>query len=1082
MRATNTNRLRPGQSALAIAAMLLGFQLSALRGAEPGEAELLIKKFQVEPGFKVELFAAEPMLANPVAFTLDGQGRVYVVETHRFNNSVFDITQNTNWLSGDLALRTVADRTAFMSNLFATNLTVLTRNSERLRLLVDTNGDGRADTATTFADGFNQIPSGIAAGVLARGDNVWFSCIPDLWRFRDPKHGGVPESRERLHSGFGVHIGVTGHDLHGLAFGPDGKIYFSSGDRGFHVQAGTNVYSYPDTGGVLRCNPDGSDLEVFATGLRNPQELAFDQHGNLFAGDNDTAGPDDSRLIHVVEGADYGWRCSYQHMKGFGPWVREKVWEGKIDGFPPHSGLPAQGPSGLVFYPGTGLSDEYLNRFFICDFPGGIHSFAVEPKGASFHIKDRRKFLWNLWPTDVDFGPDGRMYVSDWVAGWTITDKGRLYRVTQTGFETNGMVLETRRLLAEGMEGETTDSLVNLLGHKNKRVRQEAQFALAERGAEALEKLVSAALRASEPLARLHAIWGLGQIRAAGRERLPEDKLLKLLGDADPEIRAQSTLLCGQSAPLLPLLEDENARVRFFAAARLGYLGQESAAAPILEMLRRNNDSDPYLVHAGVKGLVDLAAWDVVGKAARDSSFAVRRAALLAYRRGVRPEVAEFLADPDPRLVVEASRAINDVPVTSGLPLLAEHLNRSGMPEAALTRAINANFRLGGAREAGRLATFAATGSAPESARVEALEALGDWESPSAIDRVMGLWRPLPRRDAEQAAKPLMASVAALLESGSEPVAIAALQAVGKLRIAAAAGELAKVFQNGSTAPKVKGAILQTLREIKAPGLGATVAQAINDPDPGFRLAGIQLLDQTPPEEAVRHIANLLRSEKSLPALQATWAALGRQRSPAAEGLVRAGMLDLAAGKVAPELQLDILEAAASSGDPETKARLAGHLAQRPWPGLERNIGPLLRGGDAAVGKAIFEDRQDVACLRCHSLDGRGGKVGPDLKGIGSRQTREYLLESILAPNRQIAKGFANVVLTLKNGTSVAGTLRVESETVLELLSPEDGAVKVAKSDIASRATGLSAMPEGLDKMLTGQDLRNLVEFLASLK
>src|SRR5262245_40649698 len=98
--------------------------------AELSEPELLIKKFQVAPGFKVELFASEPMLGNPVAFTMDEQGRAYVVETHRFNNSVFDITQNTNWLANDLALRTVAERTAFMSNVFATNLSVMTRNSE----------------------------------------------------------------------------------------------------------------------------------------------------------------------------------------------------------------------------------------------------------------------------------------------------------------------------------------------------------------------------------------------------------------------------------------------------------------------------------------------------------------------------------------------------------------------------------------------------------------------------------------------------------------------------------------------------------------------------------------------------------------------------------------------------------------------------------------------------------------------------------------------------------------------------------------------------------------------------------------
>src|SRR5205085_3416295 len=129
-------------------------------------------------------------------------------------------------------------------------------------------------------------------------------------------------------------------------------------------------------------NFDASGLEVVATGLRNPQELTFDEYGNLWTADNDTAGEDKCRLIYVVEGADYGWRTSYQHMKGFGPWVQEKLWEGKLDGTLPSCGEPAQGPSGFAFNPGTGLPEQFKGYFLLCDFPGGIQTFTVEPKGA----------------------------------------------------------------------------------------------------------------------------------------------------------------------------------------------------------------------------------------------------------------------------------------------------------------------------------------------------------------------------------------------------------------------------------------------------------------------------------------------------------------------------------------------------------------------------------------------------------------------------------------------------------------------------------------------------------------------------
>jgi quinoprotein glucose dehydrogenase len=301
-------------------------------GGPPSQAELGMKKFQIAPGLKIKLFAAEPQLENPVSFSIDEHGRIFVAETHRYQISIFDITQNPPWLLDDLSFRTVADRTAFLTKTFATNLSLLTKDSELIRLVEDRGGTGHADTSTIFADGFNQIPSGVAAGVLARRGEVWAACIPDLWRMKGPDASGKAEAREKLFTGFGVHIGVTGHDLHGLRFGPDGKLYMSSGDRGFVV---TNregrVLNNPDTGAVLRCNPDGSDLEIVCVGLRNPQELAFDQYGNLFTDDNDTAGEDRTRVIYIVEGADYGWRCSYQHMAGFGPWNKEKVWMGNID-------------------------------------------------------------------------------------------------------------------------------------------------------------------------------------------------------------------------------------------------------------------------------------------------------------------------------------------------------------------------------------------------------------------------------------------------------------------------------------------------------------------------------------------------------------------------------------------------------------------------------------------------------------------------------------------------------------------------------------------------------------------------------
>ena len=296
-----------------------------------------------------------------------------------------------------------------------------------------------------------------------------------------------------MHDGYGIHVGFLGHDLHGLLFGPDGKLYFSIGDRGFNVKTRDgHSLAVPDTGSVLRCNPDGTGLEVFATGLRNPQELAFDQYGNLFTGDNNSDSGDRARWVYVVEGGDSGWRIGYQFMErpvSRGPWNEERLWYPAFTGqaayiVPPIANL-GDGPSGLTFEPGTSqLPAQFKNHFFLVDFRGssgqsGIRSFALEPKGASFRLIDSERFIWSVLATDVDFGPDGALYFSDWVEGWDKPNKGRIYRVADPAMRNQAQVKEVKAIFAGGLANRSLESVAGLLAHPNMRVRQQAQFELA---------------------------------------------------------------------------------------------------------------------------------------------------------------------------------------------------------------------------------------------------------------------------------------------------------------------------------------------------------------------------------------------------------------------------------------------------------------------------------------------------------------------------------------------------------------------------------------------------------------------------
>jgi quinoprotein glucose dehydrogenase len=143
---------------------------------------------------------------------------------------------------------------------------------------------------------------------------------------------------------------------------------------------------------------------------------------------------------------------------------------------------------------------------------------------------------------------------------------------------------------------------------------------------------------------------------------------------------------------------------------------------------------------------------------------------------------------------------------------------------------------------------------------------------------------------------------------------------------------------------------------------------------------------------------------------------------------------------------------------------------------------PCLFGGNAAEGKKVFYEKPEAQCVRCHKINGQGGEVGPDLSHVGSQKDRLYLLESILLPNKQIAQGFDSVTVVLQDGDVQAGVLKTETPDEIVLSSADNGLVRIKKSNIKTRRAALSPMPEGLGKILSKEDLRNLVEFLSSNK
>lgn len=1057
--------------------------------------ERAIKGFRLAPGLRIDLFAGEPLVANPVSFSIDERNRFFVAETFRYHKGVTDIRRHMSWLDDDLASRTVEDRLAMLRKYLGAEVASYGIEHDRIRRVEDCDGDGKADRSTVFADGFNEILGGIGAGVLARRGDVWFACIPDLWRLRDRDDDGKADQRESLHRGYGVHIGFLGHDLHGLRLGPDGRIYFSIGDRGFSVRTREGkTLTEVESGTVIRCNPDGTDLEIFASGLRNPQELAFDEHGNLFTCDNNSDSGDKARWVYVVEGSDSGWRIGYQFLTApvsRGPWNAEKLWvpdEARKAAYmiPPLANI-SDGPSGLAYDPGTGLPARYRRHFFLCDFRGtpgqsGIRTFAAEPDGAAFKLVDSEQMVWGVLATDAEFGTDGALYFTDWVEKFSSPSKGRIYRVADPARLASPEARQLKALLAEGMDGRSLDDLAKLLGHADQRVRQEAQFALAARGAAAIDTFANAARSSNHPLARLHAIWGLGQVGRKSPEAL--GSLVALVADKDSEVRAQAIKVLGEgrvadaAMPLIAALGDPSARVRFFAAIALGKLGRREAVGPILAMLRDNGDRDAYLRHAGVLGLAGIGDVPALLAAAGDGSSSVRMGVLLALRRLHNPEVARFLHDSAPALVLEAARAINDVPIPAALPALAALEVRPEMPAHVVRRMINANVRVGGPERARVLGAIAGRSDLAPALRVEALDALGDWAEPSGRDRVVGLWRPIAPRPASEAVEALRPEVDRLLSKNPEAVRQAAARAAGRLAIGAAAPQLTALVGDGRRASATRVEALRALGLLHPAGLADLVERASDDRDGALRAEALGLLATLRPAEAVRRLEARLEHAKT-PERQAALHTLATLKSPAADAALSAWLDRLLAGRVPGEIQLDLLAAARQRHNPEVAEKLARYEAARPADDPLAPYREALAGGNQRAGRRIFQEKADVSCVRCHKIGGMGGEVGPDLSAIGAQRDRPYLLEAIVAPNRHIAEGFETRIVATADGQVHVGVVRADDARTLTLMTPEGKTIAIPKSEIEEQKRGESAMPDDLARALSPFEIRDLVEFLS---
>lgn len=1075
-------------------------------------------------GLKAELWASEKLMGDTVAIHVDDKGRIWAGITYRSNNSEFDIRSVPEWENASMTFTNIEDRRAFLHTELApekklTDKRIPDRNkdgsqdwrdlavlTEKVIRLEDTQGTGKADFVQTVVNDFHTEVTDVIGGLFydENSKELFLNLAPDVWKMKDTDGDGFFEQKISLAHGFAVHIGFSGHGFSGATIGPDGMLYSSMGDIGTSVtDSAGKKWHYPNEGVIVRSELDGSNFEVFASGLRNIYEFSFDQYGNFISVDNDGDNIGESeRVVHLIEGSDSGWRINWQLGKYKDPknnsykvWMDEDYFKPRFKNQAAHLLPPVAlyhaGPSGMAYNPGTALTDQWKDHFFVVEFVGsaaraGINAFTLKPQGASFELASDKNVFRGVLPTGLDFGPDGALYLSDWIEGWGLKQKGRIWKLDTTE-SANPLRIETKNILAQDFRSLTNEQLTTYLQHADMRVRQKAQFMLVEK--QQADILQNVATANENQFARIHAIWGLGQLLR--KQPVENPVLTNLLQDADAEIRAQTAKVLGDARitstteKLIPLLADNHSRVQLYATQALGRIGAVSAVNPLIDMIEKNNEQDVYLRQAGAIALARIGDEKTLETLATHKSEAVRIAAVVALKKLNSPALANFLQDKSEFVVTNAARAINDdAQVTDALPALAALLDNPRFTnEALLRRAINANVYAitKSTEQAQRLIEFAQNAKISGNLRAEAINAVAVWSDGSVYDRVTGVYRGPTNHPEAQAVAAFTSGYTKLLQDKSSDVREASIAALSKLNIQGANELLIALVKNDPSA-NVRIAALQALKKFNHPQISDLVFIALKDKEQTVRMTGLGMvpeLDMPISQRVEMH--SILLKNGTTGEQQAAILSLANVKSPEAEAVFREQMQLLLDNKIAPEVQLELISAVTKFGSPELAQLLTNYEAKKDPNNPLDMYREAIYGGDPDKGMRLFRYSNSTQCVRCHMVGHRGNRVGPELTTIAKRITQEQMLEAMIAPAARIAPGFGRVTVVMKDGIRIEGAFDAETNTDVTVTATDKTHV-IPRSEIAKlEFGGISPMPP-MGQGLTKEELRDLVAYLSTLK
>ena len=987
------------------------------------------EKFRLPPGFEIQLVASEPEIQKPMNMAFDARGRLWV--TH----------------STEYPFAAAADATP----------------RDGLTVLSDFGPDGRARKATRFADGLN-IPIGVLplpnADADGRGQEVIVWSIPNIWKLTDTDGDGSADRREVLYGAFD--FADTHGDQNAFRLGPDGWVYACHGFRNaskIKLRGEGPVVLEMTSGNTYRFRPDGSAIEQVSWGQVNPFGMCFDPLGNQF-----TADCHSKPITMILRGGYYDSFGKPHDGLGFAPLTTG-------------DGHGSTGIAGIVAYEADQFPAEYRGSMFVGNVMTNlIHRDVPAWQGSSPWVEKPEDFVscddWWFRPVDLQLGLDGCLYVADFyncIIGHYEVDlkhprrdrhRGRIWRVVWKGDAAAPPPTFT------DLTSVANGQLIASLGDGNQTVRRLAYEQLIARSprdpraSDDIASLLVAVLAgqstddasAHRRAVAVQALGRQGRLDTATASRVSRDPARLVRVHLVKTIAAMPDWDATHGDLVREALADGDPFVRRAAATALGAKPEAASIAPLIRALADTASDDTQLIHA-----LRIAVRNALRTATPE------KLATLSFDEASRLRLLEIAtAVPDESLAWYTFGIVRDHEVPSDLAarcLTSVGLNCGDdrLDEAAIyARQAHVGDPAG---EAAALKSLF-DGMTRRSKRLSGDTTLGQWAA-AVASRILA---------------PSGGAVDLAQASGVVPMA---LKVAEQLTLSSLADSVIGLLENPQAAVDVRTAAATTAVSLDRPRAMATIEAIVLDGSAAVPLRQ-SLARQLGSEDSPSARNTLSRAITTAPASLQQPVALALASTPAG---AEAFLSLVAAGKASPRLLQDkwVVDRLNSSKVSDVDRRITEltHGLTDPDEALKKLISRVAAdyakaAPSADTGASVFRK----SCANCHRLGGEGGKVGPQLDGVGQRGV-DRLLEDILDPNRNVDEAFRLTTVTTADGRVVSGLKLREEAAALVLADTTGQELRIASADIDETAgSHLSPMPSNMADQIGEANLPHLLRYL----